>query len=108
MLSPVSKPTTVKNSPAIEKSTQQGKAIRYLCKDDKEVRVVRSMKSKKRKLNTVNITFEQNTQKLTQAISESGQKYTNIHWHWIERNEFATLTNAVGDILAEQCVAQKP
>ncbi|WP_040975830.1 MliC family protein [Necropsobacter massiliensis] len=102
-------PQTVPKTPAVvEKTTQQGgKATRYLCKDNKIVRIVRTPGNKKRKLNSITLTFEQSTQKLTQSISESGRKFTNIHWHWTERSEYGTLTSAVGDILAEQCVEQR-
>ncbi|WP_373100861.1 MULTISPECIES: hypothetical protein [Pasteurellaceae] len=92
----------------VEKTTQPGgKATRYLCKDNKVVRIIRTPGNKKRKLTSITLTFEQSTQKLTQAISESGRKFTNIHWHWTERSEYSTLTSAVGEVLAEQCVEQQ-
>ncbi|MFY1026858.1 hypothetical protein CFY87_03000 [Actinobacillus seminis] len=100
------KPPVVKSKP-VDKSVQTGKADLYLCKGQKEVRVVRSLVShKKNNLKSISLTFENTTHKLVQTISESGMRYTDIHWQWQERQEYGTLSNAPGEILAEQCVIQ--
>ncbi|MBF0751457.1 MULTISPECIES: MliC family protein [Pasteurellaceae] len=89
----------------VDKASQIGSAKLYFCKDDKEVRVVYSaQKRNKKMLKQVSITFNQVTEKLTQMISERGKNYGNIRWTWLERNDFSTLKNSLGDILAEQCV----
>lgn len=105
--------TQVLNQTAIDKTTQQGSAIRYLCKDDKEVRVVRNVRTDKKsskkaksKSERISLTFEGVTEKLIFTVSESGRKYTSIHWHWYEIPTNNVLTNSIGEILAEQCVEQ--
>lgn len=89
----------------VDKTSQVGSAKLYLCKDDKEVRVLHStQKRKKKMLKQVSITFNQVTEKLTLMISERGKNYGNIRWTWHERKDFSTLKTSVGEILAEQCV----
>ncbi|VEG71600.1 Membrane-bound lysozyme-inhibitor of c-type lysozyme [[Pasteurella] aerogenes] len=102
----INQPPVVKPK-SIDKSVQTGKADLYLCKDQKEVRVVRSLVSnKKNNLKSISLTFENATHKLMQTISESGMRYTDIHWQWQERLEYSTLSNARGEVLAEQCMLQ--
>ncbi len=91
-----------------DKSTQTGSAVVYLCKDNKEVKVVRTIKKNKqaKKIRVINVTFGDITQRLTPVVSESGKKYSNIRWHWYEKSDSGTLTNSLGQVLAEQCVVQ--
>ncbi|SCY13931.1 MliC family protein [Basfia succiniciproducens] len=109
-------PSTAKpavKTAVMDKTTQKGTATLYRCKDDKEVRIVRNIntgnKSKKRQKSgsVINLTFNNVTQKLTSTVSESGNSYTNIHWHWFERGDANMLTTSVGKVLAEQCIIQK-
>lgn len=97
-----------KNSPQAplptDKLTQQPLTKYYECKEGQMVRVVYQVKNKKSKLQSISLTFKHATHKLTETISEQGKKYADIHWHWIERQDYATLTNVLGDVLAEQCV----
>ncbi|MBN6063135.1 MliC family protein [Aggregatibacter actinomycetemcomitans] len=90
----------------LQKATQKGSAQAYLCKDNKTVRVVRHTTKNKKKLNSISVTFNNVTHRLTPTIAESGRNYSNIHWLWLERKEFSLLKSSVGEILAEQCVAQ--
>lgn len=107
------KPVETKTTPQtalLKKTKQTGVAIRYICKDDKEVRVVREKtlnRKSAKNVETIYLTFGQVTEKLKSTVSESGKVYTNIHLRWIERVGSAnTLTNSVGVILADVCVAQ--
>lgn len=97
-------------SGAMNKTTQTGSASRFLCKDDKIVRVTRmkpKSTAKASRVETVTLTFNGITEKLKSTVSETGKSYTSIHWHWIERsNNTATLTNTQGVILADICVEQ--
>ena len=61
-------------------------------------------KNKKGKLNSISLTFNNVTHKLSPTIAENGRNYSNIHWVWLERKEFSTLKSNTGDVLAEQCV----
>ncbi len=90
----------------LQKSTQKGSAQDYRCKDDKTVRVVRHTTKNKKKLNSISVTFNNVTHRLTPTIAENGRNYSNIHWLWLERKEFSILKSSAGGILAEQCVAQ--
>ncbi|MDG2959276.1 opacity-associated protein OapB [Bisgaard Taxon 10/6] len=94
----------------LDKTKQTGAAIRYVCKDDKEVRVVREKvlnRKSAKNMEAIYLTFGQSTEKLKSTVSESGKVYTNIHLRWIERVGGAnTLTNSVGVVLADVCVAQ--
>ncbi|MCK3658277.1 hypothetical protein A4G18_06025 [Pasteurellaceae bacterium Pebbles2] len=96
---------------ALDKATQTGKARRYVCKDEKIVRVVRVMSSskntKKVKTDEINLTFGGVTEKLNATLSQTGKSYTNIHWHWFEKADSNTLLNSVGQILAEECIEHK-
>ncbi|QPB43284.1 MliC family protein [Rodentibacter haemolyticus] len=89
----------------VDKASQKGSARLYLCKDNKEVRVVHSTQKKNKKtLKRVSVTFNEVTERLTMVISERGNNYSNIRWTWLERDDFSSLKTSVGVILAEQCV----
>ncbi|PVX42848.1 membrane-bound lysozyme inhibitor of c-type lysozyme MliC [Pasteurella langaaensis DSM 22999] len=102
-----SKPKTTN----LDKTVQIGFAARFQCKDDKIVRIVRNTPKNNSKVvkavETISLTFNNVTEKLKSTVSQTGKAYTSIHWHWVERNNgTATLTNAVGDILADVCIEQ--
>lgn len=99
--------TTHPSSKDLNKKALQKTALRYLCKDNKEVKVTKIIKSKNVKLKSITVTFKGRTQQLTQNISETGKNYTNINWHWYERNNYSILSTSIGTILAEQCVLQE-
>ena len=91
----------------VDKASQKGEASVYLCKDDKQVRIVYTTHKKHKKtLHHVTVTFHSISEKLTLMISESGKNYANIRWMWQERNDFSTLKTNLGEVLAEQCVLQ--
>lgn len=87
---------------------QIANALVYRCKDNKEVRVVRSLKKSKtpKTANNLQLTFNNVTEKLVSTVAERGKKYTNIHWQWVELGEDAQLTTSNGAILADQCIRQ--
>lgn len=89
------------------KKRLQQTAIRYLCKDNKDIKITKIIKNEKTKLKSISLTFNGRTQKLIQNISEVGKTYTNINWHWYERSNYSVLSTSVGDILAENCVRQE-
>ena len=93
----------------VDKQIQKTNARRYLCNDNQIVRVVETkpLKQAKKTLSRVTVTFNEVSEKLTQSISERGKNYANIRWHWLERDDFSTLTTAVGTILAEHCELQQ-
>ena len=94
--------------PTLDKTSQKGNAVEYHCKNDLVVRVVQTRATKqKNKLNSINLTFNNVTQKLQPSISENGKNYANIRWIWQQRNDFSTLKTSVGVILAEECVLNK-
>ncbi|TDQ59592.1 membrane-bound lysozyme inhibitor of c-type lysozyme MliC [Mesocricetibacter intestinalis] len=102
--------TQTKPVQVLDKTSQQRSAALYRCKDDKQVRVVSILpaaKGKKGKIKAINLSFNNVTEKLVLTITESGKKYTNIHWHWYERTNSNMLTNSIGEVLAEQCVLSK-
>ena len=91
----------------VDKASQKGAAALYLCKDNKQVRVVHSEQKKNKKiLKRVTVTFNGVTERLTSVISERGNNYGNIRWTWQQREDFSSLKTSVGEILAEQCVLQ--
>ncbi|WP_109091873.1 MliC family protein [Aggregatibacter actinomycetemcomitans] len=107
MVKPVEQKAPAKpRTQVLQKATQKGLAQDYLCKDNKTVRVVRHTTKNKKKLNSISVTFNNVTHRLTPTIAESGRNYSNIHWLWLERKEFSILKSRVGEILAEQCAAQ--
>ena len=96
---------TLLNEPHPQKMAVE-KAL-YLCKDNKQVRVVHSEQKKNKKiLKRVTVTFNGVTERLTSVISERGNNYGNIRWTWQQREDFSSLKTSVGEILAEQCVLQ--
>lgn len=91
----------------VDKALQKGEAKVYLCKDDKQVRVVHSTQKKRKKsLHHITVTFNSMSEKLTLMISERGKNYGNIRWTWQEREDFSVLKTNLGEVLAEQCVLQ--
>ena len=91
----------------VDKALQKGEAKVYLCKDDKQVRVVHSTQKKRKKLlHHITVTFNSMSEKLTLMISERGKNYCNIRWTWQEREDFSVLKTNLGEVLAEQCVLQ--
>lgn len=96
----------VKTQPKVLRNATQKSSVRqYVCKEGKVLRVVRyATKNKKGKLNSISLTFNNVTHKLSPTIAENGRNYSNIHWVWLERKEFSTLKSNTGDVLAEQCV----
>lgn len=91
----------------VDKASQKGASALYLCKDNKQVRVVHSEQKKNKKiLKRVTVTFNGVTERLTSVISERGNNYGNIRWTWQQREDFSSLKTSVGEILAEQCVLQ--
>lgn len=91
----------------VDKASQKGATALYLCKDNKQVRVVHSEQKKNKKiLKRVTVTFNGVTERLTSVISERGNNYGNIRWTWQQREDFSSLKTSVGEILAEQCVLQ--
>lgn len=94
--------------PVSKRSVVKNQAISlYLCKDDKEVRVLKS-KSKKNAKSTVAVTFMGTTHTLSAAVTKNGKKYSNIRWIWWEpRTGNAELYDNNKQILAEDCVKQR-
>lgn len=94
--------------PVSKRSVVKNQAISlYSCKDDKEVRVLKS-KNKKNGKNTVSVTFMGATHSLSAAVTKNGKKYSNIRWIWWEPREGnAELYDNNKQILAEDCVKQR-
>lgn len=94
--------------PVSKRSVVKNQAISlYLCKDDKEVRVLKA-KNKKNGKNTVSVTFMDTTHTLSAAVTKNGKKYSNIRWIWWEPREGnAELYDNNKQILAEDCVKQR-
>ena len=88
--------------------SQKNNVMFYRCKDNKEVRILRSLKKNKTAKNTrsIQVTFDKVTEKLISTVTEKGQKYTNIRWQWFELGENSQLTTSLGVVLAEQCIRQ--
>lgn len=79
--------------------------VLYICKDDKQVRILKSKSKKNVKNNIVNVTFMGTTHRLSPAVTKNGKKYSNIRWVWWEpRSGKAELYDNNKQILAEQCV----
>ena len=93
---------------SLNKTTQKSVSTNYICKDNKAVKVVPVVKKNKKSKNIkmINLTFNNLTRRLTPIVSENGQKYSSIHWEWSEKEEFSTLTDSTGKVLAEHCVKQ--
>lgn len=92
----------------LQQTTQQGTSLQYRCKDGKEIKVVQVMRkgTKNKKLEMLNLTYENITEKLRSTVSETGKKYTNIHWQWEIQQDIAKLSTIVGVTLAEDCIKQ--
>ncbi len=100
-----------KNKSAISSSAPKplkSDSYSYLCKDNKKIQIqkVTTKRKKKGRTETIILSFNGTSERLTRSISESGRNYSNIHWHWLERTPNSRLTNTIGEILAEQCVKQ--
>ncbi|XHN80982.1 hypothetical protein O1Q80_00604 [Lonepinella sp. MS14435] len=95
----------------LDKTIQKRSASLYKCKNDKQVRVVRIIKSskntKKVKTDEINLTFEGVTEKLNATPYQTGKFYTNIHWQWLEKADSSSLYNSIGNVLAEGCIEQQ-
>ena len=76
----------------------------YLCKNDKEVRILKT----KGKKNSINVTFMDTTHTLSPAVTKNGKKYSNIRWVWWEmRSGIAELYDNNKKALAKECVKQR-
>lgn len=76
----------------------------YLCKDDKEVRILKT----KGKKNSISITFMDTTHTLSPAVTKNGKKYSNIRWVWWEmRSGIAELYDNNKKVLAKECIKQR-
>ena len=76
----------------------------YLCKNDKEVRILKT----KGKKNSINVTFMDTTHTLSPAVTKNGKKYSNIRWVWWEmRSGVAELYDNNKKVLAKECIKQR-
>ncbi|MBS6008838.1 MAG: MliC family protein [Haemophilus parahaemolyticus] len=76
----------------------------YLCKDDKEVRILKT----KGKKNSISVTFMDTTHTLSPAVTKNGKKYSNIRWVWWEmRSGIAELYDNNKKVLAKECIKQR-
>ncbi|STO63425.1 MliC family protein [Haemophilus parahaemolyticus] len=76
----------------------------YLCKNDKEVRILKT----KGKKNSINVTFMDTTHTLSPAVTKNGKKYSNIRWVWWEmRSGIAELYDNNKKVLAKECIKQR-
>ena len=76
----------------------------YLCKDDKEVRILKT----KGKKNSISITFMDTTHTLSPAVTKNGKKYSNIRWVWWEmRSGIAELYDNNKKVIAKECIKQR-
>lgn len=76
----------------------------YLCKDDKEVRILKT----KGKKNSISVTFMDTTHTLSPAVTKNGKKYSNIRWVWREmRSGIAELYDNNKKVLAKECIKQR-
>lgn len=104
-----SKNATSQSKAASKRSVIKSQSVDlYLCKDDKQVRVLKSKGKKNVKNNTINVTFMGTTHTLSPAVTKNGKKYSNIRWIWWEpRVGKAELYDNNKQILAEQCVKRR-
>lgn len=88
--------------------SQMDNVLFYRCKDNKEIKILRSLKKSKTSKNTktLEVTFNKVTETLISTVTEKGKKYTNIRWQWLESGENSQLTTSLGVVLAEQCIRQ--
>ncbi len=76
----------------------------YLCKNDKEVRILKT----KGKKNSISVTFMDTTHTLSPAVTKNGKKYSNIRWVWWEmRSGIAELYDNNKKVLAKECIKQR-
>lgn len=76
----------------------------YLCKDDKEVRILKT----KGKKNSISVTFMDTTHTLSPTVTKNGKKYSNIRWVWWEmRSGIAELYDNNKKVLAKECIKQR-
>ena len=76
----------------------------YLCKDDKEVRILKT----KGKKNSISVTFMDTTHTLSPTVTKNGKKYSNIRWVWWEmRSGIAELYDNNKNVLAKECIKQR-
>ena len=76
----------------------------YLCKDDKEVRILKT----KGKKNSISVTFMDTTHTLSPAVTKNGKKYSNIRWVWWEMSSgVAELYDNNKKVLAKECIKQR-
>ena len=76
----------------------------YLCKNDKEVRILKT----KGKKNSISVTFMDTTHTLSPAVTKNGKKYSNIRWVWWEmRSGVAELYDNNKKVLAKECIKQR-
>lgn len=88
-----------------QRSVVKNQAINlYLCKDDKEVRILKT----KGKKNSISVTFMDTTHTLSPAVTKNGKKYSNIRWVWWEmRSGIAELYDNNKKVLAKECIKQR-
>lgn len=76
----------------------------YLCKNDKEVRILKT----KGKKNSISVTFMDTTHTLSPTVTKNGKKYSNIRWVWWEmRSGIAELYDNNKKALAKECIKQR-
>lgn len=106
----VTEPPPPSNVKLTETATmsQMDNVLFYRCKDNKEIKILRSLKKSKTAKNTktLEVTFNKVTETLISTVTEKGKKYTNIRWQWLESGENSQLTTSLGVVLAEQCIRQ--
>ena len=76
----------------------------YLCKNDKEVRILKT----KGKKNSISVTFMDATHTLSPTVTKNGKKYSNIRWVWWEMSSgVAELYDNNKKVLAKECIKQR-
>ena len=76
----------------------------YLCKNDKEVRILKT----KGKKNSISVTFMDTTHTLSPTVTKNGKKYSNIRWVWWEMSSgVAELYDNNKKVLAKECIKQR-
>lgn len=106
----VAEPPPPSNVKLVETPTmsQRDNVMYYRCKDNKEIKILHSVKKSKTAKNTktIQVTFDKVTETLISTVTEKGKKYTNIRWQWLDLAEKSQLTTSLGLVLAEQCIKQ--
>ena len=91
------------NSDNAEQVKNQDMSL-YLCKNDKEVRILKT----KGKKNSISVTFMDATHTLSPTVTKNGKKYSNIRWVWWEmRSGIAELYDNNKKALAKECIKQR-